>query len=143
MRPTLLFKRLVDLAKVPTYAHDTDSGMDIYSCESVTIPKFFRRTISTGIAAVIPDGYELQVRPKSGLAKNAGVVSSFGTVDNGYRGEICVTLFNHSPNDFEVKIGDKIAQLVLAKVRNALTFEIAEINTETARGTGGFGSTGR
>ena len=71
------------------------------------------------------------------------VVASFGTVDNGYRGEIGVTLFNHSPNDFEVKSGDKIAQLVLAKVRNALTFEIAEIDTETARGTCGFGSTGR
>ena len=110
----LKFKRLTNTAKLPSYAHAGDSGMDICADEDFNVCTS-AATISTGIAAVIPDGYELQVRPRSGMSKKA-LFAAFGTVDSGYRGEIKVTLINASPSVHDVRRGDRIAQLVLAPV---------------------------
>lgn len=137
------FVRLSPLAKIPSFAHDGDSGMDIASCECVSIlPRSFA-LIHTGIAAVIPEGHEIQVRPRSGLQCKKGVVGAWGTVDEGYRGEIGVALYNFTDEVFVVECGDRIAQLVLAPVVRPLVKEgNIEDLTPTERGDGGFGSTG-
>lgn len=139
---TLPFKRLDDRAVVPQYAHDGDSGMDIYALEGADIPAYRSAQIMTGIACEIPSGYELQIRPRSGLAAKKGVVAAFGTVDMGYRGEIGVTLFNHSDTPVSIAAGDRIAQIVLAPVFRANPVETHGSLSKTERGTGGFGSTG-
>lgn len=136
------FKKLTPTAQLPRYAHEGDSGMDICADETVGLTSMDYSVISTGIAAVIPNGYELQVRPRSGLAAKNAVVAAFGTVDTGYRGEIKVTLFNHGWNRYTVNRGDRIAQLVLAPVVRADIEETDDICEETDRGTNGFGSTG-
>lgn len=138
---TLPFKRIDDRAVLPNYAHEGDSGMDLYALEGVAIHAFGFAKLRTGVACDIPEGYELQIRPRSGLAAKKGVVAAFGTVDMGYRGEIGVTLFNHSGQAAEIAAGDRIAQVVLAPVVRA---EVVETQTlsQTERGTGGFGSTG-
>ena len=141
----LKFKRLTNTAKLPTYAHAGDSGMDICADEEVLIlhhPYHSYAKIHTGIAAVIPDGFELQVRPRSGMAAR-GVFAAWGTVDEGYRGEICVTLYNHSDKPHLVRTGDRIAQLILAPVVRADIEETDDLGENTERGTNGFGSTGR
>lgn len=138
---TLPFKRLDERAVLPNYAHEGDSGMDLYALEGVVVNAFGYAKLRTGVACEIPDGFELQIRPRSGLAAKKGVVAAFGTVDMGYRGEIGVTLFNHSGQAAEIAAGDRIAQVVLAPVVRA---EVVETQTlsQTERGTGGFGSTG-
>ena len=138
---TLPFKRLDERAVLPNYAHEGDSGMDLYALEGVVVNAFGYAKLRTGVACEIPDGFELQIRPRSGLAAKKGVVAAFGTVDTGYRGEIGVTLFNHSGQAAEIAAGDRIAQVVLAPVVRA---EVVETQTlsQTERGTGGFGSTG-
>lgn len=136
------FKKLTPTAQLPRYAHEGDSGMDICADETVGLTSMDYSVISTGIAAVIPNGYELQVRPRSGLAAKNAVVAAFGTVDTGYRGEIKVTLFNHGWNRYTVNRGDRIAQLVLAPVVRTDIEETDDICEETDRGTNGFGSTG-
>lgn len=138
----LKFKRLTDTAKIPAYAHAGDSGMDICADENVVLRPRTCLKISTGISAVIPDGYELQVRPRSGLASR-GVVAAFGTVDCGYRGEIGVSLYNHTDGKVIVAKGDRIAQLVIAPVVRADIEETDDLGEATERGTNGFGSTGR
>jgi len=138
----LQFKRLIPCAKVPSYAHDGDSGMDIAAVEYAVVHPCDRAVIRTGIAAVIPDGHELQVRPRSGLSAKNGVVCSFGTVDAGYRGEIMVTLYNRGRDMFKVNPGDRIAQLVLVPVVRAEIEEVDDLGPETERGEAGFGSTG-
>lgn len=138
----LKFKLLTKAARLPQYAHDGDSGMDICATEAVSIfPKSWG-VIATGLAAVIPSGYELQVRPRSGMAARDGVVAAFGTVDAGYRGEIKVTLYNHSQNIYSTEIGDRIAQLVLAPVTRAEIEATDDLGEATERGANGFGSTG-
>lgn len=140
---TLPFKRLDENAVIPRYAHEGDSGMDVYALEGVVINAFCGYAkMRTGIACDIPSGYELQIRPRSGLAAKKGVVAAFGTVDSGYRGEIGVTLFNHSDKPVSVAAGDRIAQIVLAPVVRANPVETHGSLSETERGTGGFGSTG-
>ena len=136
----LKFKKLTKTAQLPRYAHDGDSGMDICADEDFEVCTS-SATISTGIAAVIPDGYELQVRPRSGMSKR-GVFAAFGTVDSGYRGEIKVTLINASMLGYDVHKGDRIAQLVLAPVTRADIEETYDLGEETERGANGFGSTG-
>lgn len=138
----LKFKRLTDTAKMPKYAHDGDSGMDICADEYVLIlPRSYAK-ISTGIAAVIPDGYEIQVRPRSGMQCIKGIVGAWGTVDTQYRGEIGVALYNHTDETYVVHRGDRIAQLVLAPVVRADIEETDDLGEKTERGTAGFGSTG-
>jgi dUTP pyrophosphatase len=139
------FARLHPKAVIPTYQHKGDSGMDIRSIETVQILPHSHVLVKTGIAARICHGFELQVRPRSGLAAKNGFVCSFGTINNGYRGEIGVTLYNHSDEVFLVEQGMRIAQLVLIHVTRATPVEISpdkDGEKGSERGTKGFGSTG-
>ena len=119
--------------------------MDLYANvpAPVAIQRGSRKLIPTGIMIALPTGYEAQVRPRSGLAFNFGVtvLNTPGTVDSDYRGELCVLLINHGEEDFAVNRGDRIAQLVIAKVE-MVTFIEAEELPDTKRGAGGYGSTG-
>ena len=129
--------------ELPAYATDGAAGMDVLAAESVTLQPGERWPVATGLAVAIPHGYEIQVRPRSGLALKHGisVPNSPGTIDSDYRGELKVILINHGPTSFEVRRGDRIAQLVLAPVVRASWLKVDELD-ETARGAGGFGSTG-
>ena len=140
----LSFKRIHPDAVLPSYAHPGDAGMDVRSVEDLVIPAGGRALVHTGLVAVIPEGYELQVRSHSGLALKSGVavLNSPGTVDAGYRGEIGVILANFGDGEFAVKKGDRVAQLVAAPVTVAEIFETDSVDA-TDRGAGGFGSTGR
>ncbi len=134
----------------PKYAHEGDSGFDLradlknFDYEYAVIGPGERKLIPTGLHFELPEGYELQIRPRSGLANKYGVVPSFGTVDYGYRGELFVNLFNFGNENFTIYNGDRIAQGVLVP-RLSTEFgklEKVEQLTETNRGSGGFGSTG-
>ena len=140
---TLSFKRIHQDAVLPAYAHPSDAGMDIRSVEALIIAPGKRALVHTGLIANLPLGYEIQVRPRSGLALKQGVtvLNTPGTIDAGYRGEIGVILINLGDAPFEVKVGDRIAQLVVAPVLQPTVVEATEID-ETDRGAGGFGSTG-
>ncbi len=140
---TLAFKRIHPDAVLPAYAHASDAGMDVRSVENLVIPAGKRALVHTGLVALLPSGFELQVRPRSGLALKRGVtvLNAPGTIDAGYRGEIGVILANFGEADFEVGPGDKIAQLVFAPVVQPIVAEADSID-ETDRGAGGFGSTG-
>lgn len=129
--------------KTPSYAHKGDSGVDLYSAEDCTLKPMERKLISTGIRIAIPYGYEAQVRPKSGLAVEHGIshANSVGTIDAGYRGEIKVPLINLGDKPYRIGRGKKIGQMVFAKVEEAVFEEVNELDI-TARGEGGFGSTG-
>lgn len=137
------FKLLNESAKLPCYKHKGDSGMDVFSAENISIPPHGFAKIRTGISAEIPPGHELQVRPRSGMQCVNGIVGAWGTVDECYRGEIGVALYNHTDRVYVVYKGDRIAQLVLAPVTRAEIEQVDELNTKTERGTDGFGSTGR
>ena len=128
---------------LPAYATDGSAGMDVVSAESVTISPGARHAVSTGLALAIPSGFEIQVRPRSGLALKHGisVPNTPGTIDSDYRGELKVILINHGAEPFSIQRGDRIAQLVLAPVTRASWLEVEELD-ETTRGEGGFGSTG-
>lgn len=139
----LKFKQLDSFANLPQYAHDSDSGMDVRSVEAYTLEPLGRHTFSTGVACDIPEGYDLQVRPRSGLASKHGVVAMFGTVDQGYRGEIGITLINLSNEPYTVKVGDKIAQLVVGEVVKPDSVSWTDNLSSTDRGDNGFGSTGK
>lgn len=140
---TLSFKRVHKDAVLPAYAHPSDAGMDIRSVEALTIPVGKRALVHTGLIVNLPLGFEAQVRPRSGLALKHGVtvLNTPGTIDAGYRGEIGVILINLGDTDFEIKVGDRIAQMVIAPVTQSTIVEATEID-ETDRGAGGFGSTG-
>ena len=139
----VLVKKINDNAKMPSYAHFGDAGVDLYAAKDAIIPPHGRALVPTGLKIAIPYGYEGQVRPKSGLALKHGitVLNTPGTVDAPYRGEVGVILFNSSDNEYLAKSGEKIAQMVFCKVENA-EFELTEELPETDRGEGGFGSTG-
>jgi len=130
-------------AKIPSYAHQDDSGADLYASEDCTLEPMKISLIGSGVHLAIPQGYEAQVRPKSGLALKHGIafVNSIGTIDAGYRGEIKIIAINLSQVPYEVKKGTKIGQLVFQKIEHAQFEEAAELD-ETARNHGGFGSTG-
>ena len=130
-------------AILPHYVHPGDSGMDLYSIEDLTIAPGATAFVHTGLKIAVPANYEAQVRPKSGLAlKHAvTVLNTPGTVDSGYRGEICVILINHGKEPFHVQKHTKIAQMVICPVVHAEVVEVASLD-ETTRGEGGFGSTG-
>ena len=128
---------------LPHYATGGAAGMDVVSAEDVTIPPGGRHAVATGLAMAIPPGYEIQVRPRSGLALKHGITvpNTPGTIDSDYRGELKVILINHGAEPFPIARGDRVAQLVLAPVTQAAWREVAELD-ETERGAGGFGSTG-
>ena len=129
--------------ELPGYATDGAAGMDVLSAEELTLAPGARHAVATGLALAIPAGFEVQVRPRSGLALKHGITvpNTPGTIDSDYRGELKVILINHGSDPFEVRRGDRIAQLVLAPVTRAAWLAVEELD-ETARGEGGFGSTG-
>ena len=129
---------------LPAYASDHAAGLDIGAAETLMLAPGARHAVATGFAIAIPEGYEVQVRPRSGLALKHGlaVVNSPGTIDSDYRGEIKVILANLGDAPFEVVHGERIAQLVPAPVLRAAFREVEDLDS-TARGAGGFGSTGR
>lgn len=129
--------------ELPVYATDGAAGMDVVSAEDVTIAPGARHAVATGLAVAIPPGFEMQVRPRSGLALKHGisVPNAPGTIDSDYRGELKVILTNHGAEPFAIQRGDRVAQLVLAPVTRA-SWQVSEDLDETARGEGGFGSTG-
>ena len=128
----------------PAYATDGAAGMDVVAAEELTLAPGARAAVATGFAIAIPVGYEVQVRPRSGLALKHGVtcLNTPGTIDSDYRGEVKVILANLGSDPFEVRRGERIAQLVPAPVQKAAFREVPELK-ETGRGAGGFGSTGR
>lgn len=128
---------------LPAYATSGAAGMDVVSAEDVVIAPGARHPVATGLALAIPHGFEIQVRPRSGLALKHGITvpNTPGTIDSDYRGELKVLLINHGPAPFAISRGDRVAQLVLAPVVQAAWHEVAELD-ETQRGEGGFGSTG-
>ncbi len=128
---------------LPAYATDGAAGMDVLAAEDVTLAPGARHAVATGLSVAIPHGYEIQVRPRSGLALKHGisVPNAPGTIDSDYRGELKVIVINHGGEPFTVRRGDRIAQLVLAPVVRASWLEVEHLD-ETARGEGGFGSTG-
>jgi len=128
---------------LPAYATEGAAGMDVVAAEDVTIAPGTRHPVATGLSVAIPQGYEIQVRPRSGLAFKHGITvpNTPGTIDSDYRGELKVLLINHGPDDFAIARGDRVAQLVVAPVTQGLWQEVHELDA-TTRGEGGFGSTG-
>lgn len=135
--------RLVGSANLPKYAHEGDSGLDLFATEEQEIPSGETMLIGTGISIELPRGMEAQIRPRSGLAlkHSITVLNTPGTIDAGYRGEIGVILINHGKQSFKIHKGMKIAQMVIAPVIRAEIEEVEKLS-ETHRGESGFGSTG-
>ena len=129
---------------LPVYASEHAAGLDVVAAEDLTLSPGARHAVATGFAIAIPHGYEVQVRPRSGLALKHGItcLNSPGTIDSDYRGEVKVILANLGNEPFVVRRGERIAQLVPAPVLKARFVEAEELE-ETGRGGGGFGSTGR
>jgi len=141
---SISIERIDSDAKLPLYQHDGDAGMDIYSFEECVINPGERRLVRTGLRVEIPYGYEIQIRPRSGLALKKGitVLNTPGTIDSGYRGELGVMLINHDRREVKINRYDRIAQLVLNPVLRIKWVE-KRVNIESStRSTGGFGSTG-
>jgi dUTP pyrophosphatase len=142
----LQIKRLPhgDGLPLPAYATTGAAGMDVVAAETLVLGPGERHAVATGFAFAIPDGFEVQVRPRSGLALKHGVtcLNTPGTIDSDYRGEVKVILANLGREAFAIARGDRIAQLVPAAVTRAALAEVAELDA-TERGAGGFGSTGR
>lgn len=129
---------------LPSYASAGAAGLDIVSAEDLTLEPGARHAVATGFAIAIPAGFEVQARPRSGLALKHGIgcVNSPGTIDSDYRGELKIILINHGDAAFAIRRGDRIAQLVPAAVTRAALVETDTLD-DTARGDAGFGSTGR
>jgi dUTP pyrophosphatase len=150
MTPTIPIVRLSHAEGLPLPAYETDhaAGMDLRAAvaddEPVTLKPGSRAMVPTGLSFAVPVGFEAQVRPRSGLAAKAGItcLNSPGTIDADYRGEVKVILANLGAEDFVIRRGDRIAQLVIAPVAKASWSEVETLD-ETARGVGGFGSTGK
>ena len=144
MRLKIKLQRLDPEIPLPSYAHQTDAGCDLYSRISITLNPGERALIPTGIKIGIPPGYAGFIQPRSGLAYKQGIsiVNSPGLVDSGYRGEVAVIIINQDPNkSCKIRRGDKICQLVIQKVQ-VPEFEVVEQLGETERGKAGFGSSG-
>jgi len=140
----LKIKKLNTEAVIPAYQTKEAAGFDLHSIEDVVINPGERKLIGTGLAFEIEYGYEVQIRPRSGLAYKHGitVLNTPGTIDSDYRGEIKVLLINLGSEPFEIKKGERIAQAVVAPVIQAKIIEVDELS-DTQRGSGGFGSTGK
>jgi dUTP pyrophosphatase len=140
---TIRFQRIHPDAVLPQYAHAGDAGMDLCACEPCELAPGARGLVRTGLILELPPDTEAQVRPRSGLALKHGVtlLNTPGTIDAGYRGEIGVIVINHGDAPFRITTGMRIAQMVVAPVLRASVEEVSSVST-TARGAGGFGSTG-
>jgi len=149
MTPTIPIRRLAHAEGLPLPSYETGgaAGMDLRAAVADDAPLVLkpgaRDMVPTGLAFAVPAGFEAQVRPRSGLAAKAGItcLNTPGTIDSDYRGEVKVILINLGPEDFTIRRGDRIAQLVIAPVVQARWQEVADLD-ETSRGAGGFGSTG-
>ena len=130
-------------AHIPQKAHEDDAGFDLYASEAFLLKAHCYGCVPTALSIELPEGYEAQVRPRSGLAAKHGVtvLNAPGTIDAGYRGEVKVILINHGEEDFEITAGMRIAQLVISPVLPARFVEAASL-AESTRGEGGFGSSG-
>ncbi|MEO8707371.1 MAG: dUTP diphosphatase [Kofleriaceae bacterium] len=146
MSPRVLFKKLRPDAVIPRYMTANAAGLDLCAAidEPIQLEPRARTLVPTGLAVEIPPGFEGSVRPRSGLALNHGIslVNAPGTIDADYRGPVGVIVINHGSAVFTIKPGERIAQLVIVPVAHAEVIEVDEL-TDTARGAGGFGSTGR
>ncbi len=142
----VLIKRLDPAVKLPAYKTSGASGMDLVAFleKSINIKPKTSSLIPTGLSFAFSEDYEIQIRPRSGLAakNNISVLNTPGTIDSDYRGEIKIILYNHGSDDFSVKNGDRIAQMILAPIEK-IEFEETKELPETIRGKGGFGSTGK
>jgi dUTP pyrophosphatase len=129
---------------LPSYATAGSAGLDLRAAEAFTLKPGARALVPTGLSIALPENFEAQVRPRSGLAVKHGVtvLNSPGTIDSDYRGEIKVPLINHGTEDFVIARGDRIAQMVIARVEHVTLVEVTNLD-ETSRGSGGFGSSGR
>jgi dUTP pyrophosphatase len=138
-------KRLREDASLPRYTHGPleDAGLDLCAVEDTTLPPGVPQLVPTGIAIELPPGYEAQIRPRSGLALQHAVTlpNSPATIDPGYRGEIRIILLNLGKENYVIRRGDRIAQMIIARYE-AVEWEEGELR-DSARGTGGFGSSGR
>ena len=145
-RLKLHYVKLLEGATPPTYAHGAaeDAGMDLFAAEDVVLPPRQWRSVRTGLSIQIPEGYDGQIRPRSGLARRYGltILNSPGTIDPGYRGEIRVTLINFGAEPYHICAGDRIAQLIVSRYTD-VQWELVECLKDSHRGSGGFGSTGR
>ena len=138
----LKIKRLTNSAILPSYSHDGDAGLDLYSDMDCSLEQGQRMAISTGISIEIPAGFVGLVWPRSGLSIKNGIDVLAGVGDSGYRGEYKVVLLNTGYDDFVIKKGDRIAQLLIQPIERAEVEEVEELSG-SQRGEGGFGSTGR
>ena len=142
----LKFKKLDENVNIPCYQTEGAAGMDLcaFLKEPVTLKSLERKLIPTGLKMELPHGYEAQVRPRSGMSIKHGItlVNCIGTIDEDYRGELCVPVINLSTEEFTINNGDRIAQMVIAAVTKADIEVVTELS-ETVRGEGGFGHTGR
>lgn len=138
----LLIKKLHPDAKVPTFAHATDAGLDLCAVEPVTLAPGERKSIATGIAMAIPEGYVGLVWDKSGIAHKGGLKTLGGVIDAGYRGEIFVGLHNLADVPYTFELGNKVAQILIQKIEQPELVEVDEL-PEADRGEKAFGSTGK
>ena len=142
----ILIKKLDSRVKLPSYKTIGSSGMDLMALtdKPITILPKKSYLVPTGISVAMPKNYEIQIRPRSGLAakNNISVLNTPGTIDSDYRGEIKIILFNHGSDEFLINNGDRIAQIVLMPIHK-IDFEEVDNLPDTVRGEGGFGSTGR
>lgn len=141
----LKIKRISKLAQLPSYATEGSAGMDLYAAnpEPITLMPIERCLIPLGFSIELPKGYEAQIRPRSGMAIKHGITLSncVGTIDEDYRGEVCVGIINISDKPYEICAGDRIAQMIIAPVTKANIMEVVDLS-HTNRGSAGFGSTG-
>lgn len=134
-------QKLHPAAKIPVFAHPGDAGMDLFSVADMVLQPGERASVPTGIAMALPDGYVALVWDKSGVSHKFGIKVLGGVIDSGYRGEYLIGLVNLSKENFEIKVGQKIAQLLIQKVEHPEVEGVDSLD-ETSRGAGRFGSTG-
>ncbi|CZR50880.1 probable Deoxyuridine 5'-triphosphate nucleotidohydrolase [Phialocephala subalpina] len=140
-QPPLLIKKLSDKARLPTRGSAFAAGYDIYASKDTVVPARGKVLVDTDLSMAVPDGTYGRIAPRSGLASKHMIDTGAGVIDADYRGQVKVLLFNHGEKDFEVKEGDRVAQLVLERIYTPEVQEVQELE-ESVRGAGGFGSTG-
>jgi dUTP pyrophosphatase len=140
-QPPLLIKKLSDKATTPTRGSAFAAGYDLYASKDTNVPAHGKVLVSTDISMACPEGTYGRIAPRSGLASKHFIDTGAGVIDSDYRGEVKVLLFNHAPEDFPIKHGDRIAQLVLERIYTPEIMEVTDLE-ESVRGAGGFGSTG-
>ncbi len=139
---TIKWKKIHQDAVIPSYVHEGDAGFDFTSIEDVVLTPYERKIVKTGLKVEIPIGYEMQIRPRSGISLKTPVLiaNAPGTIDSGYRGELGIIVLNNSSGEYKIKKGERIAQGVIKEVIPVIHIEVDELS-ETVRGEGGFGST--